>query len=77
MIANMSCLAGLKYCRKKNGLSLIELSKKSGVCLQTLCSYETGYRKNPKLDNLHKLTKALNIDYNYLISGKVEDDCNS
>ena len=55
-------------------MTLSELSEMSGICLQTLCSYETGYRKNPKLENLYKLTKSLNIDYNSLISGAEEED---
>lgn len=51
----------LQEVRKKRGLSQSQLSKKSGVPLQTLQKYETGFANinHAKLETLLKLCIAL------------------
>lgn len=46
--------------RKRKGLSIVELSKMSGVSTSVITHYEHG-RSSLKLDSFIRITKALNI----------------
>ncbi|MDO8205734.1 helix-turn-helix transcriptional regulator [Clostridioides difficile] len=57
----------LKYYRKNNSLSQIELSKKTGIAQTTISDLEKN-KYNPRIDVLCKLTKALGIEITDLIN---------
>jgi transcriptional regulator with XRE-family HTH domain len=48
--------------REASGLTQAELAKKAGVTQAYLSALENGSRKNPSLDLLRKLAKALKTD---------------
>ena len=48
--------------RKELGLTLEELSKRSGISLTSLTKYEKG-RCLPTVSNLYKLSLVLDMDY--------------
>lgn len=50
----------LKIIRKSKGMTLDELSEKSGISSGYLCHLENGSRKHPSLDVMEKIAKALN-----------------
>ena len=46
--------------RKEKGLTLLKLSDLSGISVGYLCHLERGTRKNPSIDVMEKIAKALN-----------------
>ena len=50
----------LKYIREQKGITLLHLSKLSGVSVGYLCHLEKGSRKNPSIETMQKISKALN-----------------
>lgn len=50
----------LREIRKARGLSVANLSDKSGVSVSYLHNLENGHKNNPTLATLVSLTKALN-----------------
>ena len=50
----------VKKTRKEKGITLVELSKLSGVSVGYLCHLENGTRKNPSIKIMEKVSKALN-----------------
>ncbi len=50
----------IKAIRKEKGLTLLEISIKSGISVGYLCHLEKGTRNNPSLDAMEKIAKALN-----------------
>ncbi|MEH1791141.1 helix-turn-helix domain-containing protein [Nostoc sp.] len=56
----------LKQVREKKGLSLNDLSRLSGVSPQYLSTLEKG-KKNPSLDIVDKLCKALEVQVGELL----------
>ncbi len=58
----------IKELRIKIGISLTELSKISGVSKSYLSLIERGKQKNPSIEVLEKLAKALRIDVHLLIA---------
>ena len=46
--------------RKEKGMTLVKLSELSGVSVGYLCHLEKGSRKNPSIDIMEKIAKALN-----------------
>lgn len=56
----------LVHARKKNGLSAIELGKKTGITKARISHWETAKRK-PGLEDAEKLSSALNISTAYLL----------
>lgn len=62
----------LKTRRYNMGMTLDELSKKSGISKATLSRYENNGISKVPLDKLNKLSKLLNTTSEYLLSGKVE-----
>lgn len=45
--------------RKEKGLTLAELSNLSGISVGYLCHLEKGSRKNPSLEIMQRIAKAL------------------
>ena len=54
-------MATLKELRIKKVLSQADLSRESGVTVNSICRLERGERK-PRFVTIRKLAKALNID---------------
>lgn len=52
----------IKKLRKARGLTQVELAERAGVTQVYISSLENGTRKNPSLDLLRKLAKALKTD---------------
>lgn len=52
----------LKSLRIKRGMTLEELSELSGVSTGYLCHLEKGTRKNPSIEVMEKIAKALNTN---------------
>ena len=50
----------VKNIRKEKGITLVKLSELSGVSVGYLCHLERGSRKNPSLEIMEKISKALN-----------------
>jgi len=59
----------LQQARRGAGLSQAKLAKKMEVSLNTVCSWEQGWR-NPNQDHLERLVKYLGVDYNFLLERK-------
>lgn len=59
----------LKEIRKEKKLTIKELSKLSGVSCITITNIEKGYHE-PYAKTLYKLAKALNCDYDGIITKK-------
>ena len=51
----------IKIIRKQKGITLLELSDLTGISVGYLSHLENGSRKNPSLDVMNKIAKALNI----------------
>lgn len=60
-------LKNLKKLRQQKGWSQEKLAKEAGISYQTLIKIERGYIKNPKLETLIKLAKALSVSVDKLI----------
>lgn len=50
----------IKNLRKEKGITLLELSNLCGISVGYLCHLEKGSRRNPSLDVMEKISKALN-----------------
>ena len=50
----------VKKAREEKGMTLVKLSEISGVSVGYLCHLEKGSRKNPSLETMEKISKALN-----------------
>ena len=64
----------IKNMREKRGLTIIELSTKSGISKSYLSSIERGIQKNPSIQVLNKLSDALGISSNQLLCCKADID---
>lgn len=71
---NMSIKDRIINKRKELKLNQTELAKKAGLKAPTISQYESGIR-NPSFDALVKLSHALNVTIDYLVSG-VENEKN-
>ena len=69
-MVNEFCI-GLKNARKKEGLSLTDLSELTGISKSTLSDWELG-KSQPGANALTKLCKALNVSIMRLIYGHEE-----
>jgi len=58
--------------RKQLGLTQAQAAELSGLTQQFFASVETG-RKNMRADSIVKVSKALNISTDYLLTGTVTD----
>ena len=50
----------VKQAREEKGMTLLKLSELSGISVGYLCHLERGSRKNPSLNIMEKIAKALN-----------------
>ena len=50
----------IKETRKKQGLTLMGLAKKTGISAGYICHLEKGTRKNPSAQMMEKIASALN-----------------
>jgi transcriptional regulator with XRE-family HTH domain len=57
----------VKKMREKQGLSQEKLARLADVSNNTIVNIETGKQKNPTIDTLRKIAKALNISITNLI----------
>jgi transcriptional regulator with XRE-family HTH domain len=57
----------IKQQRKKIGISQDKLSKIAGVAYNTIVKIESGENKNPTIETLRKIAKALEINVDDLI----------
>ena len=64
---NEKILEEIKYCRKQNGITLDELSNKTGISKAYLSRLENGGRVNPSLKILGKIANALQVELALLI----------
>ena len=54
------CNNQIKFIRKQKGITLLQLSNYTGISVGYLCHLENGSRKNPSLEIMEKISKALN-----------------
>lgn len=59
----------LKYLRESKGFGINQLALKSGVSASQISRFEKGERKDPTLETIKKLSKALGVSIAYF-----EDD---
>ena len=50
----------VKKIREQKGITLVKLAEMSGVSVGYLCHLERGSRKNPSIEIMEKISKALN-----------------
>ena len=60
----------IKKHRKKNGISQDKLSKLAGVTYNTIIKIESGSTKNPRVDTLRLIAKALGVTVDNLLNEK-------
>ena len=63
-------LKNLKRLRNKKGWSQERLAREAGISYQTLIKIEQDRIKNPKLETLSKLSRALGVSINRLIGSQ-------
>ncbi|MBU5439457.1 helix-turn-helix domain-containing protein [Tissierella sp. MSJ-40] len=66
----------IKELRQRYGMTIKELSDKSGVGQSTISEIETGKAKNPKSETLSKLASVLNVTIDELMADKWDDQYN-
>jgi len=54
--------------RKRNGLSLTELSQRAGVAKSYLSSIERGLQQNPSIQFLEKISEVLHVPVDKLVN---------
>ena len=59
----------IRKMRKQQGLSQEQLAKNSGLSRYSIINFETG-RRDPRVKDLKKIAKALNVSVKELISDK-------
>jgi transcriptional regulator with XRE-family HTH domain len=68
MMSRSKIAEKLKRARKKAGLSQDRLARKADVAYNTVVKIESGENKNPTIETLRKLAKALNMPIDKLIN---------
>lgn len=61
-------LKNLAKLRKEKGLTQEGLARKANISYHTLIKLESGGIKNPKIETLVKLSKALNVSLDRLVA---------
>ncbi len=54
----------IKYIRKEKGITLLKLAELANISAGYLCHLEKGTRKNPSLEVMERISKALNKSIN-------------
>lgn len=57
----------IRKARKKAGLSQDKLAREAGVAYNTVVKIELGENKNPTIETLRSIAKALSVDLNDLL----------
>lgn len=60
----------IKKYRKKKGISQDKLSKLAGITYNTIIKLESGATKNPRVETLNSIAKALNTTVDNLLNRK-------
>lgn len=58
----------VRKARKKAGLSQDKLAREAGVAYNTVVKIESGENKNPTIETLRSIAKALNVSVDEIIS---------
>lgn len=58
----------VRKARKKKGLSQDKLAREAGVAYNTVVKIESGENKNPTIDTLQSIAKALDVSVDELIN---------
>ncbi|KRE51252.1 helix-turn-helix domain-containing protein [Paenibacillus sp. Soil522] len=58
----------IQMLRKRNGLSLTELSQRAGIAKSYLSSIERGLQQNPSIQFLEKVSGVLNVSVEELLN---------
>ena len=58
----------IRKVRKKVGLSQDKLARKAGVAYNTVVKIESGENKNPTIETLRNIAKALDVSVDELIN---------
>jgi len=66
----------IQFLRKKNALSLTELSSRAGVAKSYLSSIERGLQQNPSIQFLEKISEVLGVSVEDLIHDDKTDSAN-
>ena len=69
MSNNQNLANNIKKLREAKGLSQEKLARSADVANNTLIKMESGENKNPTLDTLKKVAKALGVSVDELING--------
>ena len=69
MSTSQNLANNIKKLREAKGLSQEKLARLADVANNTLIKMESGENKNPTLDTLKKVAKALNVSVDELING--------
>lgn len=64
----------IRIVRLSQGMTQKELSDKTGISIVMISQYENGAR-NPKIDKLFKIAKALNISIDILLLNDKKNTC--
>ena len=65
----------IRVFRNKRGITQAELSKEAELSRNTIVNFETG-RRDPRIKDLRKIAKALNVSIEELISENETDGSN-
>jgi len=68
MSTNQNLASNIKKLRETKGLSQEKLARLADVANNTLIKMESGENKNPTLDTLKKVAKALDVSVDDLIN---------
>lgn len=74
-LSEVKFLKEIRYSRKKQGLSQEQLAKMSGLSRYTIMNFESG-KRDPRIKDLRKIAKALNVSIEELISENETDGSN-
>lgn len=66
-MSNNKIADNLKKLRAKKGLSLEKIARLADLSLNTIVKVENGVNKNPTIETLTKIAKALEVGVNDLI----------
>ena len=58
----------LKACRKKKGMTQVQLAKRAKMTQAYVAMLEAGAKKNPSLATLRRIAKALKVDVGELLA---------
>lgn len=68
MSSEITNLKNIKELRNKKGWSQEKLAREADISYQTLIKIERGGIKNPKIETMIKLTKALDVSIDELVT---------